>query len=194
MTGTAKRRPAALIDRWPTGLAIVTGTGAVTVIALVGAVERYFVPAIATMAGIYLVAYAIGRPRAAWLAFLALSAVVSLLHVLRERQVAGVDPAVGMAVLLVPLWLWAVARRRFTDAHGFAVQTAGMAGFGVLTLLGAAVTPRLGVLLAGLGFLAHGAWDAYHFAVDRVVHRSWSEYCAVVDVAVGVALVAVAAT
>lgn len=192
MTGTAVRRSSKLPDRWPTGLAIVAVTGAATVIVLLDHEERYFGPAIATMAGIYLVAYAVGRPRSAWLAFVALSAMVSVLHLLRQRDVTGVDPAVGMTVLLVPLWLWALARRRFADARMFSIQTVGLVVFGGLTLLCAAVAPRLGILLAGVGFLAHAGWDAYHFRVDRVVDRAWSEFCAVVDVGVGLALVAMA--
>jgi energy-converting hydrogenase Eha subunit H len=145
------------------------------------------------MAGIYLVAYAAGRPWSAWLGFVGLSAVVSVLHILRRSEVLEVDPAVGMTAVLVPLWLWAVARRRFTDTGTFSVQTAGMVGFGAITLLCAAAEPRLGAALAGVGFLAHGAWDAYHFRANKVVNRPWSEFCWVVDLAVGTALLVAAA-
>ena len=41
--------------------------------------------------------------------------------------------------------------------------------------------------------LVHGAWDAYHFAVNRVVSRPWSEFCGVVDLLVGAALLVVGA-
>ncbi|MDT5025492.1 MAG: hypothetical protein QOE61_1918 [Micromonosporaceae bacterium] len=40
-----------------------------------------------------------------------LSALVSALHVWR-LSVLEVDPGIGMTMVLVPLWLWAVARRR----------------------------------------------------------------------------------
>lgn len=190
MTDTA---PAKLSDRWPTALAIVATAGAVAVMVLVDREAQFFGPAIATMAGIYLMAYAIGRPWTAWLAFVVLSAVVSVLHVLRRLDVPGSDPAVGMTVVLVLLWLWVVARRRYTDAGTFSIQTAGMVAFGAITLVCAAVQPRLGVVLAAVGFLAHGVWDAYHFRVRKVVNRPWSEFCAVVDLGVGVALLLVAA-
>jgi hypothetical protein len=36
-----------------------------------------------------------------------------------------VDPAVGMSIVVVLLWLWTVARRRFTDTSMFSLQTAG---------------------------------------------------------------------
>ncbi|HEX6338965.1 MAG TPA: hypothetical protein VFZ85_18575 [Jiangellaceae bacterium] len=189
MTEIAMPRRTRLSDRWPTALALVVIAGAVMVIALIDREVELFGPAIATMAGIYLFAYAIGRPWTAWLAFVALSAVVSLLHLLPRLDVWDVDPAVGMAVVLVVLWLWAVARRRYTDAATFSLQTVGMLGFGAITLVCASVEPRLGVALAGAGILAHGAWDAYHFTADKVVNRPWSEFCCVVDVGVGVALI-----
>lgn len=194
MTDAALSRPARLVDRWPTALAVVAIAGAVAVMVLLDREVELFGPSIAVMAGIYLMAYALGRPGAAWLAFVVLSGVVSVLHVLDDRQLPGVDPAVGMTLVLVLLWLWTVARRRFTEGRIFSLQTAGMVGFGALTLLCATVAPRLGVALAGVGFLAHGGWDAYHFRVNQVVNRSWSEFCAVVDLGVGVALIAVAAT
>lgn len=193
MTGTALPHQTRLVDRWPTALALVVIAGAVTVISFVDREANLFGPAIATMAGIYLVAYAIGRPWTAWLAFIGLSAVVSLFHVLQRMGTWDVDPAVAMTILLVPLWSWAVARRRYTDAGTFSVQTAGMVIFGAITLLCTAVEPRLGVALAGVGILAHGAWDAYHFKANKVVDRPWSEFCCVVDVGVGAALILAAA-
>jgi len=189
VTETALPQRKGLVDRWPTALALVVIAGAIIAITLVDREAELFGPAIATMAGIYLVAYAIGRPRTAWLAFVALSAVVSLFHLLQRSGGWDVDPAVGMTVVLVVLWLWAVAMRRYTDAGTFSVQTAGMLGFGAITLVCAAVEPRLGVALAGAGILAHGAWDAYHFKVDKIVNRPWSEFCCVVDVGVGAALI-----
>lgn len=194
MTDATLPRRTRLADRWPTALAVVAIAGAVAVMVLLDREVEYFGPSIAVMAGIYLTAYALGRPSSAWLAFVLLSAVVSVLHVLDGRHVPGVDPAVGMTIVLVLLWLWTVARHRFSEGRIFSIQTAGMVGFGVLTLLCATVQPRLGVALAGVGFLAHGVWDAYHFRVNQVVNRPWSEFCAVVDLGVGVALIVVAAT
>jgi hypothetical protein len=180
-----------LIGRWPTGLALIAIGGVFAVITLVGREAEYFGPSVAVMAGIYLVAYALGRPWTAWPAFLGLSVVMGVLHAVSSR---GVDPGVAMTLLLVPLWLWAVARRRYTDVGTFTLQTAGMVVFGLITLVCAAVQPEAGAAVAGVGFLAHGAWDAYHFAVDKVVNRPWSEFCGVIDLVTGTALLIVAAT
>ncbi len=186
-------RQARLTERWPTALALVVIAGAIVVLVVVGRAAELFGPAVATMAGIYLVAYAIGRPWTAWVAFLVLSTVVSALHVLAGLLDDGIDPGVGMTVLLVVLWLWTVARHRYSDSPTFSIQTVGMVVFGAITLVCVAVEPRLGAAVAGLGFLAHGAWDAYHFRLNKVVNRPWSEFCAVVDLGVGVALLVAAA-
>ncbi|NUR71433.1 MAG: hypothetical protein HOU81_11480 [Hamadaea sp.] len=174
--------------RWPSALGLVSIAGAVFVLVLSTSGDLpltpavLFGPAIATMAGIYLMAYALGRPRTAWVAFVVLSVVVSVFQVLYQRS-SGLHPAVGMSAVLVLLWVWVVLARRELP-----LQTVGMVFFGALSLLCAFVEPRLGIAVAGAGFLFHGAWDAYHFAVDRVVDRRWSEYCGVVDLGIGVAL------
>jgi hypothetical protein len=193
MTQTTPPRRATVANRWPTTLALPIIAGAITLIALLDREAELFGPSIATMAGIYLTAYAHGRPSTAWLAFIVLSLVVTALHLLARTDLLPADPGIGMTVALVPLWIWAVARRRFTDINTFSVQTAGMIGFGAIALLCATVQPRLGAALAGVGFLAHGIWDAYHFKANKVVNRPWSEFCAVIDLAVGVALLVAAA-
>lgn len=192
MTVTASPQRAKLLDRWPTALGLLCAAGAITVIALLDRDAQLFGPSVAVMAAIYLMAYAVGRPWSAWLAFVVSSAVVSVLHVLYLREILGMAPALAMTLVLVPLWLWAVARRRFADGRTFLVQTAGMIGFGVITVLCAVVQPQLAIALAGVGFLAHGAWDVHHFRVDKVVNRPWSEFCGVVDFPVGIALIVAA--
>jgi hypothetical protein len=74
---SAPRSHSRIIDRWPTGLALLVIAGAVVVIGLTDREPQLFGPSVATMAGIYLMAYALGRPWTAWIAFAALSAVVS---------------------------------------------------------------------------------------------------------------------
>ncbi|MFI6782081.1 hypothetical protein [Micromonospora sp. NPDC050276] len=189
MTEQSLARRPRLVDRWPVAVALLVVAGAVTVIALVHERAELFGPAVATMAGIYLIAYALGRPWTAWLAFAVLSAVVTGLHLLARLLSLPIDPAVGMTLLLVPLWVWAVARRRFIPTRTFSVQTAGMVGFGAITLLTAVTQPQVATAVAGVGFLAHGLWDAYHYLVNLVVSRSWAQFCAVVDVGVGIALI-----
>ncbi len=168
--------------RWPTALALVQSAAAIAVIVLVGA-DVEFAPGPAVMAGIYMVAFALGRPAAAWAAWPSLMAVVLALIVL------GIDVQVGMMVVLILLWIWAIWRGRARDGRWFTIQTAGMVVFGVFTVLAILVDPTVGGVLVGIGWIAHGIWDVYHFVENKVVNRPWSEMCFVVDILVGVALV-----
>jgi hypothetical protein len=183
---------ARLADRWPTALALTGAAAAIVVIALLDRDAELFGPQVVMMIGIYLMAYAIGRPATAWLALVVFSAVLTLLQVLDTRDALPVSSAVAMSAVVLLVWLWTVLRRRFTDGATFRLQTAGMVGFGIITLLCAAVAPRWGTLLAGAGFLAHAVWDAHHYRANKVVNRPYAEFCGVVDVVVGLALVVAA--
>lgn len=188
MQSAVESKPGGLAARWPAALGVVGAAAAITVIVLLDRDVELFVPVVATMAAIYLMAYALGRPRTVWLAFIVVSLILSVFHVL---DIAGlpVDPAIGMTVVAVLLWLWGVLRRRFADGATFTLQTAGMVGFGAATLVCAVLAPRWALALAGIAFLAHAAWDAYHYRAGKVVDRSYAEFCGVLDVLVGPALI-----
>ncbi len=157
-----------LKHRWPTALALVQAAAVIAVVVLLGA-DVEFALGIATMAGIYLVAYALGRPAAAWPAYPSLVAVLLALIALGIDVPVGAS--VGMTVVLVLLWAWAVWGGRARDGRQFAVQTAGMVIFGLLTVVAVLVAPKVGGVLVGVGWIAHGIWDVYHFVENRVVNR-----------------------
>jgi hypothetical protein len=189
MTDTPVSTRATLTRRWPTALGLVA---AVLAIVLLDLNVEQFGPVVVLMAGIYMMTYALGPPPTVWLSFFALSIVFGVLRALDDLDALPVDPAVAVTVVVVLLWVWAVLRRRYTDGATFTLQTAGMVGFGAVTLVCAVVAPRWGLALAGVGFLAHGVWDAYHFATNKVVHRTYAEFCGVVDLVIGPALIVAA--
>lgn len=176
--------PRRLARRWPTalGLAAVAGC-AVLVLRLSADVE--LAAGVATMMGVYPAAYAVGKPVAAWPAF----GVLALLAL--GFFALGVNVGLAMTAVLVLLWLCALARGLARDGRWFGIETTGVFAFGAVTVAALAVDPRLGGVLAGVGWLAHGFWDAYHYVHDRVVNRPWSEMCAVVDIPVGLMLIVV---
>lgn len=182
ITETAAAR---LAERWPTALGLVSAVAAVAVIVGqdVADVAGGFVPGAAGMMAIYLAAYAIGRPPSAWLAFAGVVAASAVLKTL------GIEGATGLTVILVLTWFWALTRGRASDTPWFTIETLGLVLFGGLTIAAFVADARLAAILAGIGWFTHGLWDAYHFAKDRVVSRSWSEMCAVVDIPVGAALI-----
>jgi hypothetical protein len=174
-----------LTDRWPTGLAFVqVGVALFVIVGLQS--EAEFAAGIAAMACIYMAAYVAGHGVAAWPAYPAVIAVWVVL------ELVGIDARISMSVLLFLLWIVAIGRGRARDGRWFAIQTSGMVVFGGLTLLALAMDAQAAGVIAGVGFVAHGLWDAYHFAKNKVVNRQWSEMCVVVDLIVGPMLVVAA--
>jgi hypothetical protein len=185
-TGTTRFR---LAERWPAVVGLVVAAAVcAAVIASDPDVGDEFAPGIATMMGIYLAAYAIGSPASAWWAFVVLVVIAASVGEL------GVDAGFAMTGVLGVLWLWALVRGRARDRRWFTIETLGLLLFGALTIAAVAADARLAGVLAGVGWLTHGLWDAYHFATDKVVVRSWSEMCAVVDIPVGTLLIVVSLT
>jgi hypothetical protein len=181
-TGATRSR---LEERWPTAVGLLVAGGVCAAVILGVDTDEDFTPGIATMMGIYLASYAIGNPKLAWRAFAVLVVIAAVVGEF------GVDAGVVMTAVLGVLWLWVLARGRAGDMPWFTIQTLGMVFFGGMTIAAVVADARLAGVLAGVGWLTHGVWDAYHFATDRVVVRSWSEMCAVVDIPVGTVLIVV---
>lgn len=70
-------------------------------------------------------------------------------------------------------------------------------GLGLVTLasislgLGFSPQPQLAVYGLGAAYLLHGGWDAIHYVRRSVVSRRWAEFCGVVDLLAGLALLLV---
>jgi hypothetical protein len=99
-----------------------------------------------------------------------------------------VDPTLVLLGAAFALVLWGAVRGRLRRPGEFMVQTAGMVLFATLALTALAVDPALGRYLVAAGWLGHAAWDFAHLRADRVVSRSFAEWCAVVDLLGGVAI------
>ena len=183
MTDLASRaRPAltAVLRRWPTALAL---TGAAVL--LVGPGDGTELAFMLLVIGYtYLAAAAVGRRRATWpLLAAALVAVLAL-------EQAGLDRlGVVFAVvgLLVAGGLVAGPLRR--PGLGWAQVPAAVV-LGVAGVLATTVDPRAGGIVVAVALAAHAAWDAVHWWADRLVARSFAEWCGVLDLTVGVCLLA----
>ena len=79
-------------------------------------------------------------------------------------------------------------RRTLGSPRALAVQLAGLAAYVALGLAALAAAPEVAVLLIGLGWLAHAAWDVVHHRLNRIVPRWYAQCCAVVDVIVGISV------
>ncbi|GIF73225.1 hypothetical protein [Asanoa siamensis] len=175
-TGETPSLPRWLAHRWPTlaaipiiaasfyNLADVRGLAFLLVLSPLG----YLVPA------------SLNRRSVTWPAVLIGSVVVAPLKIL------DLNIAYAMLVASVVFVVLGIVRR----APGFGIQAAAAVLFAVVAVvaLEAGSIVLAGVLIA-VGLLAHAAWDVYYHRADRVVPRSYAEWCAVVDVVLGVAAV-----
>lgn len=173
---------ARLVDRWPTAVGLVLAAAAITGI-IAGGVDIDLLPGVAAMMAIYPATWATGKPMAAFIMFGGTIVAGGLAFALQ------LEGAVVMTVILAVAWLWALVVGRAQDRYWFTVETLGMIFFGGLTIVGFLLDDNLGVILAGVGWLTHGLWDAFHYVRNKIVSRSWSELCAVVDIPVGLALI-----
>jgi hypothetical protein len=169
-----------LIYRWPTALGIAVA--ALAAFDLQDGLE--FAALTVLMALVYLGAAALDRRWSAWLVLLA-----GLPLAIFIPSISGIHPSVVLLVAAPVFLVLGVARGQWQRPGGLSLQTAGMLAFGS-TVLAALfyLDPDLGGKLVGIAILGHGAWDAYHLLRNRVVPRSYAEFCAVLDLLLGTAI------
>jgi hypothetical protein len=98
-----------------------------------------------------------------------------------------IDPVVAFSVTALALVLWGAVRGQLWRG-AFVVEMAGMVGFTAIALAAVSIDPDLGRYIVAAGWFGHAAWDFAHFRADKVVSRSFAEWCTVFDVlrAVGI--------
>ena len=169
-----------LVHRWPTALGIALA--ALAAFDLEDGLE--FAALTVLMALVYVGAAALDRRWSAWVVLL-----VGLLPTFFIPSNSGIDPSVVLLLAAAPVFLvLGVARGQLRKPGGLPLQTAGMLAFGSIVLAALYVDPDLGGKLVGIAILGHAAWDAYHFLRNRVVLRSYAEFCAILDLLLGAAI------
>ncbi|MDG4820653.1 hypothetical protein O7635_02155 [Asanoa sp. WMMD1127] len=125
----------------------------------------------------YLVPAAYNRPGITWPAVLIGSVAIAPFKIL------DLNPSYALLVASAVFVAIGVARR----APGFGVQVVAAVLFAVAAVIAIeAGSLTLGGAFVALGLLAHAAWDLYHHRHNRVVPRSYAEWCGVVDLVLGV--------
>ena len=169
---------AAILHRWPTWLAI-----ALAALTVGGSTVESLADVLPMLAFFYLAAAVLQRRQATWLAAVAIVAAFAAL-----RLQDWVDPVVAFSVAALALVLWGAVRGQLRRRGALVVETAGMVGFTAIALAAVSVDPDLGRYIVAAGWFGHAAWDFAHFRADKVVSRSFAEWCTVFDVlrAVGI--------
>ncbi len=165
------------MHRWPTALGIAVA--ALAAFDVDDGLE--FAALTVLMALVYLGAAALDRRWFAWVVLLAGLAFLI-------PSTSGVGPSVVLLVVAPVFLVLGVARGQLRKPGGLPLQTAGMLAFGSTVLVALYVDPDLGGKLVGIAIIGHAVWDAYHYLRDRVVPRSYAEFCAVVDLLLGAAI------
>ena len=169
----------ALMHRWPTALGIAVA--ALAAFDVDDGLE--FAALTVLMALIYLGAAALDRRWSAWVVLLAGLPIAIFIPATSE-----VVPSVVLLVAALVFLALGVARGLLRKPGGLPLQTAGLLAFGSTALVALYVDMGLGGKLVAIAILGHAAWDAYHYLRNRVVSRSYAEFCAVVDFLLGAAI------
>ncbi|MFI6291349.1 hypothetical protein ACIBEJ_07155 [Nonomuraea sp. NPDC050790] len=167
-----------LLARWPSAVGLI-------ILALTGPDAHVAAMIIILAALCYLAAAALGSRRSGWIVAILASVMVSI---------AMATPLDATLLLLAggPVFLvYGLLRGARVDRRELGIQAAAFAGYSAIALTAMTVSPLLAVHLAALAAIGHGVWDVIHHRRDKVVTRSLTEFCMVLDFGLGVLLLAV---
>jgi hypothetical protein len=171
-----------MLHRWPTVLAVAVGALVIADLTI----DESFVDSTAALCVLIVLVYvgaaALRRPGAAW-PILLLGLPVALVP-FGPGAVASLVLVVATAVFVA---YGALRGRR--DVRLQTIAALAVAGMSIVAL---AVEPTVGAYLLAAALLAHAGWDVYHHMRDRVVARSYTEFCALFDVILGAAILVAA--
>ncbi|MFI0485392.1 hypothetical protein [Actinomadura sp. 9N215] len=133
---------------------------------------------------LYLVVETFQWRRGSWAVLAVLIASFTVLEAVDVADPAAVAAAVALAVLV-----WGAVKGRMFRSKPLQAQALGMIGFGAVALIGLVIDTDAGRYIVAAGWFAHGLWDLVHLKLDKVVLRSYAQWCAVVDVLIAAGLV-----
>jgi hypothetical protein len=182
MTSQRTSATRTLLRRWPAPVGVAFA--AFLVINGGASIDLTYVIAMAAL--IYVGAAAFRNHVAAWPVFLATVAVIAV----TDATKSGADATTWMLLCLgVPLAGYGLLRGAHLPPFGLPLQMLALLGFGALAVIAMLVAPAVGAYLVALGLLGHAMWDAYHHRRNKVVARSYAEFCLVLDAALAVTIV-----
>lgn len=172
-----------LVHRWPTALGVAVAALTALDLKVEAGLVSSLSALVVVMALVYVGAAALGRPRASWAVLLG-----GLPLALFVPPTSAINPSVVVLAIAVFFLVVGVMRGQLREPGGLPLQAAGVLVFGATALAALYVAPELGAYLVALALLGHAAWDAYHYLRDRVVTRSYAEFCGIADLLLGAAI------
>ena len=116
-------------------------------------------------------------------------AVTAIAFVIGLRALDVIAPSVVLSAVALIVLIWGAVDRQLHRSGGFRVQALAMVGFGAVAVAGLVIDPDLGRYVVAAGWFLHGVWDFVYLKLDRVVTRSYPEWCGVVDILIAAELV-----
>ena len=176
-----------LKHRWPTLLGVLLLVLTVFDLKLDQGFVSFLAALVIFMALIYLGAAVLGQRSSAWLVF---GVGLVLITILRQMDMNLTSIVVFLAAALVFLVVGAVTGR-WRTASSLPLETVGMLVFSAIALIALNLDLNLAGYLLAAGLLGHAIWDGVHLWQNRVVARSYAEFCAVLDVLLGVTILVI---
>jgi hypothetical protein len=100
-----------------------------------------------------------------------------------------VDTLAWVALVLPLAYLaFGAARKQLQPPAILVLQLTALLFYIGLTTVALSVGDDIARYLVGFGWIAHAIWDGAHYRANRVVPRPWAEWCGVVDVFLGSAI------
>ncbi|MGW4408449.1 hypothetical protein ACWEJ6_30750 [Nonomuraea sp. NPDC004702] len=182
--GSQERSPTgralmAVARRWPTVLGVAFMV--FNVLGLEDGRDAALVVFLAAL--VYLATAVTGRPEVAWPLF---GASVVAVAVLRLLGLAPWPGLVGGAVCVALVGLAGGLVRRPTLV---AAQVPAMLVFGAVSVAALSLSPAVGGCLVAVALVGHAVLDVVLWRRNKVVVRSMAEFCAALDLTLGVVIV-----
>jgi hypothetical protein len=168
----------AVTDRWPTLLALAWA--AISLVDSDDGLEHVF-PLLVAATGYVFIAL-VDRPRLSWPVVVGCAALVLALRLL------GTDPWPALAVAAAALIAAGLITGQFRRPGLYLLQSPATVGFVAVGLTAVAVPAEIGSYLLAAGLLAHAAWDAVHWHANRIISRTFAEWCGVLDATLGIGI------
>lgn len=173
----------ALAHRWPSWLAILLAALNAGDPGSVGGLSE----ALLLFALGYLAAAVIRRRQATWvIAMIGVGGLAAL------SLQSWVEPSVVLVVVAFSFFIWGAIRGQLWPPGILMLETAGMVIFAAIALAAVAVSPDLGLYFVAAGWAGHAIWDFVHWRANKVVSRSFAEWCGVFDLLGAVSIIIVA--
>lgn len=173
------------IEVWPTAL----GIGFAAFVAwdlFTGEEHGQQMAAIVAASGlVYLAAAALEKPWVSWPVFIGSVLVITLQRI----GLIGFDATWPLLVIAGLFAGYGLIRGAMHPERGLPPQALAMVAFGAVAVVALFIQPIGAAYLVAAGLFAHAGWDFYHHRANKAVVRSMAEFCFVLDVALGLAII-----